>query len=112
MNKIIALLVVVSLIGIVGCSRPYKRVQDMRLGMTPVEVRDVMGKPHTIRAAKVFQDGQSTEIWEYQPGMFEINPKGFWVHFENARVVQWGEPGDFGGKATSVEEYKPFKKQQ
>ncbi|HMO51074.1 MAG TPA: hypothetical protein PKE26_07545 [Kiritimatiellia bacterium] len=96
----------------VGCTTPAKKIKEIRLGMTPEEVLDVMDKPFTIRAAKVFQDGYTTEVWEYQPRFFEVNPKVFWIYFENAKVVQWGEPGDFAGKsgrAVPVDEYKPFK---
>jgi len=79
--------------------------------MTPDEVRDRIGDPYTIRAAKVFEDGRSTEIWEYSPS-FAINPKTFWIYFEDQKVVQWGQPGDFSGKSGSnvpVDEYKAFK---
>lgn len=81
--------------------------------MTPDEVINEMGKPFTIRAAKVFDDGQTTEVWEYQPRFMELNPKTFWIYFENQKVVQWGEPGDFSGKSgrnVPVEEYKAFKR--
>ncbi len=91
-----------------GCATPASKIKDVRLGMTHEEVEDVMGRPFTIRAAKVFQTGESTEIWEYQPRFFELNPKGFWIYFENKKVVQWGEPSDFAGKLP-VDEYRPFK---
>jgi hypothetical protein len=101
------------ILAIIGCASPAKKVKNIRLGMTPEEVEDAMGKPFTIRAAKVFEDGQSTAVWEYQPRFLEVNPKMFWIYFENDKVVQWGEPGDFAGKSgksVPVEEYKPFKK--
>jgi len=95
----------------IGCSSPAKKVKNLSLGMTPDEVRNEMGEPYTIRAAKVFENGQSTEIWEYTPS-FAVNPKTVWIYFENKKVVQWGQPGDFAGKSgvsVPVEEYKPFK---
>jgi len=98
-------------VGAVGCSSPAKKIKKLRLGMTPEEVRDRIGDPYTIRAAKVFEDGHSTEIWEYTPS-FAINPKTVWVYFENNKVVQWGQPGDFAGKSggsVPVDEYKGFK---
>jgi hypothetical protein len=98
-------------VGALGCSTPAKKVKKLRLGMTPDEVRDRIGDPYTIRAAKVFEDGHSTEIWEYTPS-FGINPKTFWIYFEDQKVVQWGQPGDFSGKAgqdVPVDEYKGFK---
>ena len=113
MKHVLALLAVLVMVVNVGCSTPSKKIKDVRLGMTPEEVRDVMGDPSTIRAAKVFLDGQSTEVWEYTTPFFEINPRTFWVYFENKKVVQWGLPGDFAGKSGAnvpVDEYKAFKK--
>jgi hypothetical protein len=106
-------LMVIAVGVLVGCSTPAKKVKNISLGMTPEEVRDQMGDPYTIRAAKMFEDGQSTEVWEYQPQFMEFNPKTFWIYFENRKVVQWGEPGDFAGKSgrtVPVDEYRPFKK--
>ncbi len=106
-------IVVGLLMGGVGCSTPAKKVKKLQLGMTPEEVLDSAGTPSTIRAAKVFEDGKSNEIWEYQPSFFQLNPQSYWVYFENRKVVQWGEPGDFAGKAgkaVPVEEYKPLRK--
>lgn len=109
-KKTIWLTTLLVAVGMLGCSSPSGKLVGMRLGMTPIEVKDAMGKPDTVRAAKVFEDGQVTEVWEYLPAVFELNPKTFWIYFENARVVQWGEPGDFTGKASTIEEYKAFKK--
>jgi hypothetical protein len=30
-----------------------------------------------------------------------LYPKTYWVFFENGKVVQWGEPGDFSGQQIS-----------
>lgn len=102
---------IVLLFAMVGCAHPYRKTPKLRLGMTSDEIRDVMGKPTTIRASKVYEDGQTTEVWEYLSGI-SLNPKNYWIHFENGKVVQWGEPGDFAGKsgqAVPVEEYKAVK---
>ena len=96
---------------VAGCASPYRKTPDLRLGMTSDDVRDVMGKPTTIRASKVYEDGQTTEVWEYLSGI-SFNPKNYWIHLENGKVVQWGEPGDFAGKSgqnVPVEEYKAVK---
>lgn len=93
---------------VTGCGTPSGKIKQLRLGMTPEEVRDEIGKPTTIRAAKVYEDGQTQMVWEYLSGI-SIRPKDYWVFFENDRVVQWGEPGDFSGRATSVEDYKAVK---
>lgn len=93
---------------LIGCASPAKKIKDVRLGMTPEEVLDVMGKPSTIRAAKVYEDGQTQQIWEYVQ-RFALEPKDFWIFLENDKVVQWGYPGDFAGKSgqkVPVEEYR------
>jgi len=107
------LMIVLVVLTVSGCSSPSKKIKGMQLGMTPDEVREEMGEPKTIRASKVFDDGQVTEVWEYPPRFLEFNPRTFWIYFENRKVVQWGQPGDFAGKSglnVPVDEYKPFKK--
>jgi len=92
-----------------GCSSV--NVGRLQLGMEPEAVQEAIGKPYTIRAAKVYPGNDEwAEIWEYLPPIFTLNPKTYWVHFENGKVVQWGEPGDFSGKTvTAVKEYNPNK---
>lgn len=101
-------LVLVSL----GCSTPASRVKNLQLGMTPDQVRKEVGTPFTVRAAKVYDDGRTTEVWEYIARV-AIYPKDYWVMFENGKVVQWGEPGDFSSttvKNPPVNEYNPTRK--
>lgn len=98
------------MVAVCGCNSPSKKISGMQLGMTPLEVEEVMGAPNSIRAAKVYDDGQVSTIWEYNPAFFEINPKFFWIVYRNERVVQWGEPGDWAGKSgksVPVEDYRP-----
>ena len=82
-----------------GCASMNTNVSKLKLGMTPDEVLKQIGKPYTIRAAKVYQDNEWTEVWEYMAPWFTWNPKNYWVFFENGKVVQWGEPGDFSGQS-------------
>lgn len=114
MKKLIQLVVAgVLVMAVTGCSSPAKKTKEVRLGMTPEEVLDVMGKPTTIRAAKVYEDGQTQAVWEYVQ-TFAINPRDVWIFFENDKAVQWGAPGDFFGSVglsqkVSVKEYSPIK---
>lgn len=106
--------VMVCLLGLAACASPSKKINSIRLGMTPDEVRKTMGGDYTVRAAKVFADGQTQEAWEFMSGL-SLNPKDYWVFFENGKVVQWGEPGDFTGKpasSASVEPYKPSREER
>ena len=105
------LAVAVLVLAVAGCASPGKKVKDVRLGMTPDEVLDAMDEPTTIRAAKVYEDGQTQQMWEYVH-RWAINPRDVWIFFENDKVVQWGAPGDFAGKAgqnVPVDEYKAVK---
>lgn len=89
-----------------ACSTPSHRVSHVRLGMTPDEVMDEMGKPYAVRAAKLYRDGNYMEVWEYIPSVFSVAlfadryDKIYWVIFDGGKVVQWGEPGDLTGTTT------------
>ncbi len=93
---------------VVGCRTPSHDIGGMRLGMTHDEVLDVMGDPYTVRAAKLYRDGNWLEVWEYIPSVFSVAlfadryDKTFWVVFEGGKVVQWGEPGDLSGATTAT----------
>lgn len=92
-----------------GCSTPAARMKKVQLGMTPDQVRKEVGSPYTVRAAKVYDDGRTMEVWEYIAHL-AVYPKDYWVMFENGKVVQWGEPGDFGDQTVEdppVAEYIP-----
>jgi len=90
-----------------GCTTPSTRIVSMSLGMSPAEVMDVMGPPFAVRAAKVYEEGGIAEVWEYIPPVFsraafsDKYDKTYWVFFEDGKVVQWGEPGDFSGQTTT-----------
>lgn len=89
-----------------GCATRNVDMAKIRLGMSPEEVAKQVGKPYTVRAGKVYEDGQWTEVWEYIPPALTWYPKTYWIFFENGKVVQWGEPGDFlGTTGSTVGEY-------
>ena len=106
------LLAVVTGFGLVGCATPRQGVSQLKLGMSADQVVDKMGEPFAIRAAKAYENNEWAEVWEYIPSMFSVYPKGYWVYFENGKVVQWGEPGDFSGGGQAVSEYTNQKKVQ
>ena len=96
-----------------GCSTPSQQVKHLRLGMTPDEVVEEMGRPYAVRASKLYRDGTFTEVWEYIPSIFSVAlfadryDKSYWIYFEDGRVVQWGEPGDFTSEGDYVLEFMP-----
>ena len=97
-------------LGLSACASWNVDVEKLQLGMEPEAVREAIGKPFTIRAAKVYEGDEWSEVWEYLPPWFTWTPKTYWVYFENGKVVQWGEPGDFtGSSVTAVREYNPNK---
>ena len=97
-------------LGLSACASWNVDVEKLQLGMEPEAVREAIGKPFTIRAAKVYEGDEWSEVWDYLPPWFTWTPKTYWVYFENGKVVQWGEPGDFtGSSVTAVREYNPNK---
>lgn len=93
-----------------ACTAFNVNVSKLSLGMTPDEVEAAIGKPFNVRAAKMYSETEWAQVWEYLPPAFTWNPKTYWVYFENDKVVQWGEPGDFtGSSASAVKEYNPNK---
>ena len=97
-------------LGLGGCASWNIDVSRLQLGMEPEAVQEAIGKPFAIRASKVYEGEEWSEGWEYLPPVFTWTPKTYWVYFENGKVVQWGEPGDFSGApASAVKEYNPNK---
>ena len=93
-----------------ACANWNVDVGRLQLGMEPEAVREAIGKPFQIRASKIYAGEEYSEVWEYLPPAFTWTPKTYWVYFENGKVVQWGEPGDFSGAtAAAVKEYNPNK---
>ncbi|NLB65333.1 MAG: outer membrane protein assembly factor BamE [Lentisphaerae bacterium] len=92
-----------------ACASWNVDVSRLQLGMEPEAVREAIGKPFAIRASKVYNSDEWTEVWEYLPPMLTWTPKTYWVYFEEGKVVQWGEPGDFTGSASTIREYNPNK---
>ncbi len=91
-----------------GCvSRtPSARISQLQLGMSPDQVTKIMGQPFAIRASKQYENGETMSVWEYIAPIFssaafaDEYDKDYWIVFENNKVVQWGEPGDFSGTDT------------
>lgn len=100
----------VLVLGLSGCASWNIDVSRLQLGMEPEAVKEAIGKPFAIRASKVYEGEEWSEVWEYLPPVFTWTPKEYWVYFEDGKVVQWGEPGDFSGAiAKAVREYNPNK---
>jgi hypothetical protein len=112
MAKLAGYVVIGLALAVMGCATPARNMKRVQLGMTPDQVRKEAGDPYTVRAAKAYEDGRTMEVWEYIARL-AIYPKDYWVVFENGKVVQWGEPGDFSQLTASdppVNEYNPVRK--
>lgn len=93
-----------------ACASWNVDISQLQLGMEPEQVQDAIGRPFAIRAAKIYSGEEWSEVWEYLPPVFTWEPKTYWIYFENGKVVQWGEPGDFSGStASAVKEYNAHK---
>jgi len=96
-----------------ACSTPSQRIAGLRLGMSSDEVMDTMGRPYAIRAAKLFDEGNFQEVWEYIPSVFSVAlfadryDKDYWIYFNDGRLVQWGEPADFTGATSTTSTDRP-----
>ena len=106
-----ALLVTALLVAVFcsGCmTTPSAHMAQLQLGMTPDQVTKIMGPPFTIRASKQYENGETAAVWEYIAPVFssaafsDKYDKTYWIMFENGKVVQWGEPGDFSGETTAT----------
>lgn len=105
-----AILVAALLVAMLGSGcvsrSPSSHISELQLGMDPDQVTKIMGAPFAIRAAKQYENGETTAVWEYIAPIFssaafaDEYDKTYWVIFENNKVVQWGEPGDFSGTDT------------
>jgi len=93
-----------------GFVHPMKKTDRIQLGMSPQEVTDEMGRPFSVRSAKVFDNEETTMVWEYWPPFLAGNQSKVHIIFENGQVVQWGLPGDYNtGSAAKIKEYKETK---
>ena len=80
-----------------GCSwvMPHKyarQLNKLSIGMTKVEVIDVMGDPI---ATKAFKD-QETLVYHLRD---HKGKSEYWVTFVDGKATMWGNPGDFGSAA-------------
>lgn len=110
-KSILLVLVALFAVPLCGCISRNVKVSRLSLGMGPEEVVETIGRPFAIRASKVYaESGETAQVWEYLPPIITANPKVYWLYFENDKLVQWGEPGDFSGSpAAAVKEYNPNK---
>jgi hypothetical protein len=113
-KKWLLLLVAAGVLVVMGCATPNTKVHKLLLGMTTNDVLKVMGKPFSVRASKVYENGETTVIWEYIAPIFSMAiisddyNKRYWIIFENEKMVQWGEPGDLTGtdqESKAIKEY-------
>lgn len=115
MKKLLQVVVFMAMAAsLVACASTAQKTKKLKLGMVPDDVKKEIGEPTVIRAAKVYEDGRKAQVWEYNPS-FSFSPRTYWLFFENDKLVQWGQPGDFAGKSGAfvpVDEYSPLKKTQ
>lgn len=110
MKRVSGFLVLIMVFGLIGCTHPMRKLVRINLGMTAEDVRAEMGEPYSVRSAKLFAGEETTMVWEYWPPLLSQNPSKVHVIFENGRVVQWGQPGDYEtGSASKVLEYSENK---
>ena len=78
-----------------GCATsPTKLVKEIELGMTPGEVLERMGEPHTIRAAQLQEGQRVMEVWEYSSPLMSFNPRTYLLIFREGKLIRWGIEDD------------------
>ena len=90
-----------------GCAlfcTSVKRLQDLEIGMTKAQVKQVIGEPSLARGAIKNKDGQLIEVWTYnlaRPGC--IRPQTYLLRFQDSKLAQWGQRTDWLRQPDSIE---------
>ena len=125
MKKLIIILLVV---GLVGCATSSKRLQEVSLGMNKKEVSESLGEPDVVRGAIRNKFNQVIEVWEYKLALptddsagtiigksvftiltfgmgaatFRGERRNYWLYYYNDELVQWGQAGDWSREADRI----------
>jgi len=114
-----------------GCATSTRNLREVSLGMSKNEVVDVLGEPKAARGAIYNKYDQVIEVWEFElavpddgreiakdsvltlvtlglaaPAFFIHDTKPYWLYFLDARLVQWGEAGDWPAEADRIYEVR------
>ena len=97
----ICLMTTLLVILLCGCY-PYldpRMLASLQLGMSKDDVR-VVAKPTVVRGSTLTPSGSVKETWEYLTQTDAEYGHGwthkYWLTFIDGKLVQWGEPGDYG----------------
>jgi len=102
--------IVLCLFLVVGCATAGK-LRNLNLQMTKTEVISAIGEPTAARGAITNKYGQVIEVWEYAlyrtaNDAFLGLPTFYWLYFNDGKLVQWGEAGDWGREADRIYEMR------
>ena len=88
-NKIYCLLLLVFSLALTSCAVSSKRMNDLSIGMSKKDVREILGEPVDTRAT------QGIELLHYELFIylspFHGYPKKYFVRLENGNVTEYGQ---------------------
>lgn len=97
---------------LMSCATPRIKLENLRLGMSKIEVLRAIGKPYAVRNSSINpKDGKTYEIWEYRQTGYDpiwwtpINDEYSTV-FADGHLIRWGPPQDFWSKPDAVNEIR------
>ncbi|MBC8204392.1 MAG: hypothetical protein H8E87_02640 [FCB group bacterium] len=111
------LLVLLLLLGVMGCYYEYPRTQyrklDMsrlKLGMSEAKVKEILGEPADVIGSKYYEGGHVIRVMEYMEaalGLYiDYKKKDYYLYFLDDELIQWGRPGDWQREADYIYEVR------
>ena len=135
MNKnLLAAFAVIAALLTTGCASNIPSASQLRqisLGMSRNEVVSALGEPAVVRGSIRNKFDDIIEVWEYKLSLpssdsagqvagkaaltvltlgiaareFATEKKNYWLYFQDSKLVQWGEAGDWKKEPERIYEY-------
>jgi outer membrane protein assembly factor BamE (lipoprotein component of BamABCDE complex) len=107
------LLLVICLAGCATHMISSDKLDELRRGMTKLEVISLLGKPSEEKGTITSPHGYPMDVWEYSVApakkgesktqkqaervMYTLEgAKGYWLYFLDDNLIKWNEAGDWG----------------
>lgn len=117
--------------GCAGNTPNSSQLRQISLGMSKNEVVNSLGEPAVVRGSIRNKFGQVIEVWEYKFSLpssdsagqvagkaaltvitfgigaatFKSEKKDYWLYFQDNKLAQWGEAGDWKKEPDRIYEY-------
>jgi len=75
-----------------GCSTTTaQRLNRLELGMSPAQVKNILGNNYIAKASRTDATGARLEMWEYTD---KKTKEAYRVYFKDSQLAQWGQRGN------------------